>query len=126
MFVNYTLIGGMDANIVHTGRTAVSDATQHSYVLGQILLQWQSSAESRQAIIRSKRIPRLHTFDNGVQRLTFELERPDLKALFNLFLLPHNRRARVAASATEAEHEIALAELKAVYRLLKEIVRDEE
>ena len=93
-------------------------------MLGDILFQWQSDPESRQAIIRNKTIPRLHALDNGLQRLTFELERPDLKALFELFRLPHNRCACVRLEQTEAE--TARAELQFVYRMLKETVKPEE
>jgi hypothetical protein len=126
MFVKYTLIGGMDSNIVHHEKVTVTDAVQRTHVLGQILFQWQTSAESRQAIALSGTIPRLHTFDNGLQKLRFELERQDIKALFERASKPQNQCACVSKGASKAESEAALAELKAVYGLLEETVREEE
>jgi hypothetical protein len=126
MFVKYTLIGGLDSDIVHNTNVPVSDPVQRAHVLGQILFQWQSSTESRQAITLSGTIPHLHTFDNGLQKLRFELERPDLKALFERASKPQNQRACVSRGASKAESEAAMAELKAVYSLLEETVREEE
>jgi len=123
MFVRYTLIGGIDSNIVTAEKNPVTEEAERKYVLGGVLLHWQSNSQARQSIGHSKLIPRHHSFDNGLHKLEFELERQDLKDLFNLFKLPHNRRICVEEGTSE---EAGLAELKVVYRLLKQVVREEE
>jgi hypothetical protein len=120
MFVRYTLIGAVDSIISHHQDT-VSEPERRD-IIAQILLLWQSDSGARQAIGVSQTIPRVHTFNNSLQQLRYELERPDLEDLFRRFR--SNKRICVAAGASEELIECGLAELKVVFRLLKSELAD--
>lgn len=121
MFSHYTVTGGMDADIVTHVKTA-TDECMRWHMLSGILREWQSSSEARQAIGRSECIPMNHTFNNGLQLINVELERSDLKDLLSLF--QREKRICVAeGKASKEEIETGLAELKVVYRLLKQAVK---
>ena len=113
MFVRYALIGAADSVISHHQDT-VSEPERRD-IIAQILLLWQSDSGARQAIRVSQTIPRVHTFNNGLQQLRYELERQDLEDLLRRF----PRNICVAAGASGEEIERGLAELKVVFRLLK-------
>ena len=115
MFVRYTLIGAADSVISHHHDT-VSEPERRD-IIAQILLLWQSDSGARQAIRVSQTIPRVHTFNNGLQQLRYELERQDLQDL--LLRFRRDKRICVAAGASGEEIERGLAELKVVFRLLK-------
>jgi hypothetical protein len=120
MFSYYAVTGGEDSKIIEHVKIA-TDECMRKHMLEGIVLEWQSSPEARQAIGRSKSIPMKHTFDNGLQLINVELERSDLKDLLSLF--QHEKRICVADGASKEEIEAGLAELKVVYRLLKQAVK---
>ena len=120
MFSNYTVTGGNGSYEVKT----TTDEYMRGCMLKGILLEWQSSSEARQAIGRSKSIPTTHTFDNGLQLIKVELERSDLKDLLQLF--QRDKCVCVAKGASKEEIKAGMAELKAVYLLLKQMVKEME
>ena len=115
MFVRYTLIGALDS-VISRHQDTVSEPERRD-IIAQILLRWQSDSGARQAIGQSQTIPRVHTFNNGLQQLRYELERQDLQDL--LLRFRRDKRICVAAGASGEEIECGLAELKVVFRLLK-------
>ena len=115
MFVRYTLIGALDS-VISRHQDTVSEPERRD-IIAQILLRWQSDSGARQAIGQSQTIPRVHTFNNGLQQLRYELERQDLQDL--LLRFRRDKRICVAAGASRDEIECGLAELKVVFRLLK-------
>ena len=90
--------------------------TERQLILEGILLEWQCSAKTRQAIAASQAIPVQYTSFNGLQNIHYELERQDICDLFELFKRPENRRAGVQEGEEEGR---CLEELKVVYKLLK-------
>ena len=114
MLSHYTVTGGGKASIV----TVTTDDCIRWHMLDGILLKWQSSSEARRAIGRDRTIPLNHTFDNGLQLIDIELQRSDFKDLLDMFR--REKRICVAEGASEEEIQTGLAELKVVYRLLKQ------
>ena len=117
MFVRFTLTS--DGKVVSKEESHPCE-DQPGMILRGILLEWQSSSDTRQAIIGNKEIPVHHSSSNGVQVIHYELEGQDLRDLFELFR--KNRRVCVEEGCSEEEMERGLAELKAVYGMLKKRV----
>ncbi len=122
MFVQLTYVNA--SGVPCTEKNPVEEAMR-DHILDETLFQWQSSPEARQEIIgRANIIPCSHVYYNGLQHIKYELEHQDLKDIFRRF--KRNRRAAVPCGASPEEKERALAELHAVYRLLRAAVREEE
>lgn len=104
--------------------------SEHAPLFKSIIYNWQTDSDLRKDILKEKRIPMRYDDENDVPGVMsgyyYELEPDDLQGLFAVF--KRNKQARGTHSpfreTTQAEMQQAVEEVHAVYRILRQTVKD--